>query len=298
METKQNPSSVSIKKGLVNKIEAIYSQGTAGETEDGFFVNPPFFGVVDGFSAPYNDKRKPELFDGQRGGEMVRKEVLKAFYSASPHDPLEDVVLEANRKIGEIQTAKGIAIESSERLAGGSFAFCKIEKGKMKIIRGADCYVLWTADSGKANITKPQNYDYETKAHRIIKGLMKKHKGDRQKMWIDFYRPLQRMRRKNSNKGTELGFAVLNGQPWVKYHWEAFELPSGSVKTLLLLTDGFMPFIEYGRQYGIAREMIDLYETEGLSGMLENSRQAERLRIRENYIDYQETSGVAIKFAK
>ena len=65
-------------------IKTIYDQGTAERQEDGFFVNPPFFGVVDGFSAPYSPQNPLTLFEDKSGGEVVRRIILRAFCSITP----------------------------------------------------------------------------------------------------------------------------------------------------------------------------------------------------------------------
>jgi len=70
------------------KIEAIYNKGTAENLEDGFVINPPFFGVVDGTSEPKHFIGRGFYFNKMSSGEMVRKIILEVFYSKKSSEPL------------------------------------------------------------------------------------------------------------------------------------------------------------------------------------------------------------------
>lgn len=59
------------------KVSCIYDQGSAPYREDWLFLCDPFFGVLDGVSAPYSKKYSPRMFNGMSGGEMASRVIEK-----------------------------------------------------------------------------------------------------------------------------------------------------------------------------------------------------------------------------
>jgi len=282
----------------IERIEMIYSQGTAEKREDGFIVNPPFFGVVDGFSAPYHYKMEQNFFDEMSGGEMVRQVVLETFYGAKPNSSLEDLILQVNRRIGEIQTAQRIPIDRSDLLAGASFAFVKVkvEAETIEVIQGGNCFAVWQHVSGKIGTTKNQAFYHEADANLEISLLLEKHKGNRKEMWVDFYPILCKMRRRDyNNPNSETGFAVLNGQSQLAQCWQKVEIPLREIEILLLYTDGFTRLALNGEKREL-KLLVSIYQKERLNQILKETRQIETKLKKSSYIDYQEATAVAVKF--
>ena len=277
-------------------IETLYSQGTAEHREDGFFVNPPFFGVVDGFSSPYHYKMKQIRFGGFSGGEMVRQVILKTFYNAKPDFSLKEIILRANQGIGAIQTTRGIPIDHADRLAGASFVFTKVKTETIEIIQGGDCLAVWLYASGEIGATKNQAYQHVSKNLVIIAELMDKHNHDRKEMWIEFYPILSRQRQQDINQKTEAGYAILSGQPSLEECWLKVEIPVERLKLLLLFTDGFVPYSETAEEMKMAKRLITDYEKWGLDGILKRKRQKDKREEEKSYIAQDEATAIALNF--
>ncbi len=278
------------------KIEAIYNKGTAENLEDGFVINPPFFGVVDGTSEPKHFIGRGFYFNKMSSGEMVRKIILEVFYSKKSSEPLEKILLLANKKIRNLWRKYKIPLNRSDLIAGATFVFIKINSKKVNIIQGGDCFSLWINKTGKIGFTKNQVYFHELEAQKIIANLLKKHKGDRKKMWLDFYKPLCQLRLRDVNKKIETGFAILNGQPSLEKCWQKIEIPVKNLKLLLLFTDGFVPFPK--KEKGLAKEIIKLYQKGGLSYILKKKREFERKTEKKSYRVYDEATAIVIKLDK
>ena len=277
------------------KIEAIYDKGTAEEIEDGLLINPPFFGVIDGTSEPNHFIGKGLSFEGMSSGEMVRKIILDAFYNAKSNESLEKVLLRANGKIRNLWYECKISLNRSDLIAGAVFVFIKIDSKKVKILQGGDCLSLWLNTSGKIGIAKNQTYLHELEAQKMIAQLMKKHKGDRQKMWQEFYQPLSKLRLRDTNKRTKTGFAILNGQPSLKNCWQKIEIPIKNLKLLLLFSDGFVPF---KKVVDMAKETVKFYKKGGLNYILQKKRRFEKKTEKISYRVFDEATAIAIGFDK
>ncbi|MDP2966815.1 MAG: hypothetical protein Q8N87_00110 [bacterium] len=277
------------------KIEAIYDKGTAEEIEDGLLINPPFFGVIDGTSEPNHFIGKGLSFEGMSSGEMVRKIILDAFYNAKSNESLEKVLLRANGKIRNLWYECKISLNRSDLIAGASFVFTKIDEQKIEIIQGGDCFALWLSDSNKISITKNQVYLHQLKTTKMIAEFMRRHKGDRKKMWQEFYQPLCQFRQRDDNKKTKTGFAILNGQPSLKKCWQKIEIPIKNLKLLLLFSDGFVPF---KKVVDMAKETVKFYKKGGLNYILQKKRRFEKKTEKISYRVFDEATAIAIKFDK
>lgn len=278
----------------IEKTETIYSPGTSKRKEDGLINNWPFFGVVDGVTAPYSPSRPPTLFEGMSGAEIVRKVILETFYGAKTSSPLKNVVLKANREIKQFHAAQGILLKRSDLLAGATFVFVKLAK-IIKILQAGDCFAVWVINS-KIGVTKDQTQ--LAAHHQLIAGLMEKYKGDRKKMWDEFYPHLCTLRLRDYNQPFKTGFAILNGQPWVSKFWKEIRIPSQGIELLLLFSDGFVPAQERSNEKELAERLVTLYRKKGLNGILERTRRIEERRKRNSHTDHEEATALAIKFQK
>jgi len=283
------------------RIEIIYDRGSSEYSEDGLINNYPFIGVIDGFSPPYSPNQKEKLYNGMSAGEVIRKIIINTFNEAKPEESIEEVTERANVRVGEKQLSEwGISLDHTDLLAGVSFAIAKIEKKRITILQGADCFSLWKRRDNSCWYTKIQNTEYECEMQRIIDELKIKHKGDKEKLWNDFYQPLRESRLKYINKPKPWGYCVLNGQTQFKKWWQKMvlylETPKWKVNFMLFCTDGFIPFQLFWKpECIIAERIIELYEKKGLEGILEEVRKSE-LRGERGYTDFCEATGVAIKF--
>lgn len=276
-------------------VEAIYDQGTAQDLEDGFVINPPFFGVIDGTSEPKHFIGKGISFDGLSGGEKVRQIILETFYAAKNNESLEKVILRTNEKLKNLWRKQRIPLNRSDLIAGAVFAFAKVNSKKVEIIQGGDCFALWVNKSNKIGVTKNQVYFDTFWAQKTIAELMKKHRGDRKKMWLDFYKPLCRLRLRDDNKKTKTGFAILNGQSSLKKCWQKIKIPIKGLKFLLLFSDGFVPF---KKEKELAKETVKFYQKGGLNYILKKKREHEKKTEKKSYRVFDEATAIALDFSK
>lgn len=283
-----------IKKPL---IETLYDQGTSEKVEDGFIVKPPFLAVIDAYSSPYHPRMKQTIYDIRKsGGEKVKEIIMEVLSSANPGSTLEEILAEANRRIYAVQEVKGIPIDRADLLAGAAIAIAKIKDWCVEIIQAGDCRVIWIVDSGMVRITENQVYLHDKEAERTITRLMKKHKEDRGKMWMDFYDPLCKLRLRDQNQPGRKGFAVLNGQPEVFNLWKKFSIFTRNLHMLFLISDGMVELADPRKDKKNAQSFVISYMNKGLHGTLEAIREIHKLNSKESHIAYPEATAIAAKF--
>ena len=103
------------------KISYLYDQGSALFREDGLIVSYPFFGVLDGVSAPFSSKYPMQKFGGLSGGEFVARAVERFFstiinvgsirteiFAEPPESRLSMAVSEANNLVRGLQRRAGV----------------------------------------------------------------------------------------------------------------------------------------------------------------------------------------------
>lgn len=282
-------------------IEVIYDQGTAEHREDGFIVNPPFFGVIDGFSAPHSPQNPLILFDGESGGEIIRRIALESFYSANGDWSLENVVMVTNKLIRKFQADHGIPEDRADLLAAASFVFLKIEKDKIKILQGGDCLVAWHLTSGEVGTIRNQAYGHVARNLKIIAKLMKKHQGDRVKMWNEFFTTLSGFRLQDiNNPKSKTSYAALNGQQRLPNCWQKIEMPLEKLRSLLLFSYGFVPYRETKPedklQNILAGTLCIEYHAGGLKRILSRKRKSDAKKAVSSHITYDEATAIALSF--
>jgi len=281
----------------IKRIETLYDSGTAKDSEDGLVIAPPFFGVIDGLSAPYSPEVEKFLFDGMSGGQMVQSTALQTFYGATPNSSLKEVILRANQIVGQTQTLQGIPPDQAGRLAGASFVFLKVESDSIQIFQAGDSLAVWSYSSGEVGATENQAYGHVSKNLATIAELMERHCDNRGKMWVEFCPILSERRYRDFNKRTRTGFAVLNGQQTIERFWQEITLPTQRLERILLFTDGFIwKYEETANPMKIAERMIHGYQGLSLSAILNAKRAKEVERIRGSYVDEEEATALNLHF--
>jgi len=276
---------------IIRQIETLYDPGTTKVVEDGTIVNPPFFGVVDGFSMPYCGE--PQRFDGLSGGQMVKKCAVGTFHQATPAMSLEQVMDKARHQIAVFH--KSIQAETPDQMAGASFAVAKISDDGVEIFQGGDSIVLWVDGDCQIRITENRFYQTEVILRNKISALMSQHNGDRKAMWQEFL-PFLRATRKAT---TNVEHAILNGQPEMMGLMQrvAIERPD-KLAFMIFLTDGFVPFsqIDGARPYNLANHVIGTYAAGGLAGILKWTREVEAKEAETSHETFAEASALVVTF--
>jgi len=276
------------------KVNFLHDQGTADASEDGLIFYPPrLFGVTDGVSGVYLPEEDPKLFDGKTGGQLTSQTICAFVFDMFDKD-LATPLKHANIKLSEYIIANHVNVEDSAFAPGACFVVARIDNEEIEIIQGGDCMAVWEYRNGEVMGIAHQNYQYEQFLLDTIEELMKKHNGDKSKMWAEFRPILIEKRRAYYNKPD--GICILNGQPTFAEFWQQGMIGRISLKTLLLFSDGFVDFLWTESADGLATRVMDYYRQGGLQSVLSETREWADQKISKTHEDYQEATAIAIEF--
>jgi len=277
----------------MERIETLYDKGTTEIVEDRVIFCPPFFGVADGVSGLYLPSEGPRLFDGLSGGAMAAETLFNTIRFASSSLSLSKVIAFANRNINKKQKEIDLAY-----LAGAVFSIAKIKNKRIEILQCGNCFALWETISGVVGITENQTFRHDSKALRIIAKLMKKHHGNRNAMWREFFPILAKMKRHDINRPG--GYGILNGEISAPNFFTNFFLHRKEIKILLLFSNGLINYLDSQpgeKSWLLARKILaDYKKNGGLNAILEKRRKEEEKEKKFSHIDHAEASAVAITF--
>ena len=276
---------------IIRQIETLYDPGTTKVVEDGTIVNPPFFGVVDGFSMPYCGE--PPRFDGLSGGQMVKKCAVGTFHQATPAMSLEQVTDKARHQIAVFH--KSIQAETPDQMAGASFAVAKIADGVIDIFQGGDSLIIWISRDLQFHITENRFYPTEVTLRNMISQLMKRHNGDRTAMWREFLPFMREVRKTTINRK----HAILNGQPEMMSLMQRIVIDHPeNLALMIFLTDGFVPFsqIDGACPHRLANEVVKKYAVGGLAGVLKWTREVEAKEAETSHETFAEATALVVTF--
>ncbi len=294
----------------------IYDPGSSKQWEDGMILSPPFFGVLDGVSAPYSPSNPPKMFNrGASGGEFASRLIERQFARLPHLFSVRRAVLEANRALWRRQSKRGATPHGGE-LAGASFAIAKIAGDWVEIVQGCDAFALWVTRDGRVEMTGAQNKISETSLNDKVVELMHEVADERgldletvddaarneirAEMFDRFYPTLVETRREYVNNPTlRDGYGLLNGQPELEMKWFNINLPRSEVRSLLFFTDGMVPWwgsLEGLTSEEIARQVYATYRAAGLAGLLARARGIEEATRATSYMDAAEATAIAIEF--
>ncbi len=299
------------------RIETLYDAGSSKTKENSYVVCMPFFGVFDGTPAPYSPSNPPMVFgDGLNGGEMVAREIERTFYALEDAGvPIDEVVRRANLAVGKIMQGRGIPLDRADLLPGAAFAFTKVTPETVEVIQGGDTLAVVGFKSGRFYATEIQNFLVEKRLNETIDSIMR-HVADewnvdlastdegtrnrvRAEMWDRFFPILSEARRDNvNNPGGLMGYTFLNGQPRLELTWHRKEFRTSEVQTLILFTDGMVPWevMKGGDSHAIGQAMLERYRCGGLHQVLAEARRVEDAAKTTNYMNFAEATAIAIEF--
>ncbi len=281
------------------KIETFYfrSKGIEYE-EDGLFVNSDkkIFVIVDAYNESYAGTPKIFQEDGGQelsGGEMVKMILMQTFQLYGTQNvSLEDILLKANARIKKWLIKENLHGNKGDR-PGCSFAAVSLkENGKMQIIQGGDCIVLWKEENGQTYITENQVFKHDTECLNIMNKILKKASNNKLEMWKQFVPIFRELRERDvNNPSSSLCYASLNGDERISEYWISIETYKAS--QFLLFSDGMVPF-----------EMTSPFKKEelisyilknkkgGLLNILEKTREIEK----KIYTSDLEASAISVEF--
>ena len=290
----------------LKKAYSICDHGTAEHHEDGYIAQYPLYAVIDGLSEPHSYKNPLKLFNGLSGGEMIVEVVKKVFSSIYPQPSLEEYVLIINNMIQRVLETEGFSIKNAGLIPGASFVFAKIEDTAVRILQGGDCLAVWRFASGEIGFIPNQAYRHVSQNLQTIHEILARNEGNRKEMWVEFYPILSQRRQRDINNSTlESGYAVLNGQPNVVKCWQKREIPIRGLNTLLLFSDGFVPYYETSdeKMEQLAERLLNEYKDSEykdkvltLKEMLERKRREKSRKGKPSYIKHDEATALVLEF--
>lgn len=276
------------------KIQSLQDSGEETRLEDGTILSPPFLGALDGVSEPYTPDRGPRRYGKLSGGQVVRNIICETFARhTSREGNLEEILLEANREVKAF-FSKEIPLDRSDLLPGCTFALAEMGVNTIRVVQGADSMAIWQLKDDSFGWTPNQAYRQEKEREKAMRAAIARHEGNRNEAWKELLPYFAKSRLEHVNRSG--GYAFLNGQPWVDQHWFTLQLPRESVRTLLLFTDGFIPFEETGDEEGFARRTVERFERGGLDEILKHARSVATQDTGKTHIDYPEATSIAVMF--
>lgn len=297
------------------RISTIYNQGSSFRREDGHrVISDSIFFVLDGVSEPYSPRSPQRLISDLSGGELVSR-LAEDWTGWDKADYLPVLAGKLNEHIKKCLSNVGF-VHTPGKLPGATFAFAKTDTEVVEILQAGDCFALWETVAGKIHITKNQVRLHDLKMNETILRLQREislelfcielekttnmqHERIRTEMWDRFCPILEEARETNTNNpDNPKGYGLLNGQPELKRMWFRTTLPLKSVKTLLLFSDGMVPWnlMKDKTDKEVAQIVIDTYQRGGLAKMLLWARGLEEQIKGVNYIDNAEATGISIEF--
>ena len=263
--------------------------------EDGYFVALPFAGVMDGVSEPYYKNRPQVKFRDERltGGEVISR-ITEGFFiqQSIGKDALDldlrDLVLGANKLVKEEFEAHGFSLDRPERLAGATFAIAKMGEIKVELVQAGDCFALWVTTGGEIGITPNQVRQHDTEYNDLIEKIQRRIAKEkynlelekvissqsreiREEMWLEFNSIWEKGRARDvNNPSSPSGYGLLNGQAKLKEMLFHKIIQRDNLNTLLLFTDGIVPWetMKDKNDIEIARTVYATYEKGGLPELL------------------------------
>lgn len=304
------------------KVSCIYDQGSAPHREDGLFMADPFFGVLDGVSAPYSPAYPMKKFaNGMSGGEFVARTIESFFCNASVTSSLRQALYKASARVGNLQCghhSSRAILNDAGKLAGATFAIAKIGEKIVEIAQAGDCFTLLQFfDDGILDITKNQVRPHDTEMNAELERLQREVASEkgivlhekiseeelapiRGEVWNRFYETLTAARREDANKpSSRRCYGLLNGQPELfdVMHYEQFSRTG--LKTLILFSDGMIPWsvMKESDDEKIARIFLEIYSQGSLKKVLAAARDEEEKIRATHYTSFAEATAIALDFS-
>jgi serine/threonine protein phosphatase PrpC len=286
----------------LKRVYSIWAPAEPRSPREDLYINKyPFFNVLDGASEPHSIVKPSISFSEMTGGRMVVEEAASIFKIASPDSELEDNIFWANREIEKKIKQKELPLNNAGLIPLASFVFTKIARETVKIIQGGDCLAAWSYSSGEIGFTINKAYAHVVLNLKTIDKIIERNGGDRKEMWVEFC-PILIMRRQRdiNNPESKFGYAALNGQSDIIRCWQIREIPMEGLKTLILFSDGFVPYYKTSNERicQLATTLLSGYQEKRLSleEMLERKRKEESQKGKVSYVKHDEATATVLEF--
>ncbi|KKQ75763.1 MAG: hypothetical protein US98_C0060G0001 [Parcubacteria group bacterium GW2011_GWC1_38_6] len=297
------------------KVSTIYHQGSSFHREDGYgIISDLIFFVLDGVSEPYGPQKPQRLIGELSGGELVSR-LTENWIGWNKTDDLPLLAKKLNKYIKRCLDNADF-VPSPGKLPGATFVITKINQETVEILQAGDCFALWETTDGNIQVTTNQVRAHDVKMNDLILDIQRReaaecfgvdlekatpdeHRTIRGAMWNRFCPILEEAREMDvNNPENPQGYGLLNGQPELEKMWFYTTMPLKSVKTILLFSDGMVPWnlMKDKTDEKVAQIVLDIYRRGGLAKMLLWARGIEEQVKGVNYIDNAEATAIAIEF--
>jgi len=304
------------------EVSAIYSQGSSLCREDGLVMTAQLFGVFDGISEPYAPKYPMRKFNGLTGGEMVAR-LCEAYFHGPlfyPRENLRNTIHGLNSALGNELRWEQIDARmnppNTGALPGATLAFTRITEDTIEVLQAGDCTAVIELRNGEIIVSPNQVRAHDTEMQKEIERIQREvaqelfsltledvpdaDRGQvRGEMWNRFLPILLEARLRDVNRReSPHGYGVLNGQlELLELLWER-TFHRNEVATLLLLSDGMIPWtvMRSTNDREIGRTVLAEFKRRGLAGLLLSARGIEEQTAAASYMNQAEATAVALAF--
>ena len=305
----------------------LYDQGSSAFREDGLVNAEPFFGVLDGVSAPYNKWNPAYKYGTLTGGELTARLVEETFVVSPNHRNLilpngdgeanvsvMEALMVASAHLGKIHRQHGFDLGKANTLPGATFAIAKVDNDVIEVVQGGDCFAIWVDKSGRFGNTKNQVRLHDHEMNDTIVRLQLEIAAERgvdfisagevvqgeitDEMWRRFFDILNEARRQDvNNPESHRGYSLINGQLGVKNSWSVHMLPRNEIALVLLISDGMAPWgmMKDSTDELVSQAVLEAYKKGGLVEILRAARHVED-ETKIKYTKHQEATALAIEF--
>ncbi len=155
--------------------------------------------------------------------------------------------------------------------------------------------------SGEIGFTINKAYAHVVLNLKTIDKIMERNGGNQEEMWIEFCPILIKRRQRDiNNPESSFGYAALNGQPDITRCWQIRGIPMEGLKTLILFSDGFVPYYKTSNERigQLATTLLSDYQDRGLTleEMLEKKRKEESQKGKVSYVKHDEATALVLEF--
>ena len=274
-----------------------YGQGTATRKEDAAAARKPLFAAFDGVSNVNSPDTGPRLIDGRSLGQIIgdiAKEVFERPWQQGS-DSLEGRLLTANQEIRDKLCAAGLDLSRPDTTGGATFATAAVGRNEVDILQGGDSFAIWEMENGITGAVTNQLYQIDSMGGLIIAYLMRHFKGDRTEMW-KVYGPQFMAPRIREFANKPGGYALLNGDPAIKKHWQFRSLRRVQLKTLLLFTDGLIPKEQTASPAVLIPWVLSRFKEGGIEKIKADAWDLEEAEKATTHEDHPEYTALALEF--
>lgn len=287
------------------KFYGFFDRGSAQVPEDISLIALPFMGAFDGTSGVhYPGGPKKAVYDSDlTGGQMVVRCIAQEFGVSDPSQSLVEILTKANLAVARAHQAEGLDLSQGGSLGGAVGAAVKLGSPFIEIVQFGDCIAVWEMRDGSTGMTVNQTRFHEIELLSTVAATMERlgreNPGEplsviRSKMWAEFGPFLTEKRNQRINNVQAGGYPFLCGQESFVHQVNIHKYPVSELKTLILASDGLVPFDETGKPELLARDTISRFNSGGFKEVMAYQRARERLKMNLSHVSNSEAVGVAI----